>query len=516
MQAIINPGGGWTPLVMNTNAPPYNDVRVRQAMKMLIDRKQAISVARQGYATIGNDLFAKSDPLYASIDPAADVRPREGKVAAEGGGPARHRRSSCARRRPSRTSSRWHSPSPRARRRPASRSRSRQDPADTFWDNTWGVAPFTFSSWGYRAFFTQWLQSFVSYNAQETRWNDASQKKASRLVYKAAATGDPTRRKEPRLRRPAASLGRRWLHHPVLQADDRWGQQEGARDRASRVPGTELVPILELLVQLGTKHERSMRRDENAMFRLVAKRLAAGIVTLLAASVLIFVTVDLLPGDAVTAYLGRDAAADPTAVAQLRKEYGLDRPVHRALRGLDIRCRATRLRRVARQPAARLRFDRLYGLRRTAVCSGSLSRLIFPLALVVGTVSALAARYHSSIRGLQVVDAEPRLAAVLRRRHCPDRPVLASSGTCSRRSLSASRRALCPPDRDARPRLDAVHGAHGPRRRRPVHWIPTTCRWRASRDSPREASSASTCCRTRSCRRSRRSRSQRPGCPPES
>ena len=58
------------------------------------------------------------------------------------------------------------------------------------------MAPFTFSSWGYRTFFTQWLQSFVSYNAQETRWNDASQKRASRLVYKAAATGDPTKRQE--------------------------------------------------------------------------------------------------------------------------------------------------------------------------------------------------------------------------------------------------------------------------------------------------------------------------------
>jgi len=70
-----------------------------------------------------------------------------------------------------------------------------KDAADTFWDNTWGVAPFTFSSWGYRSFFTQWLQSFVSYNAQETRWNDSSQKKASRLVYKAAATADPVKRK---------------------------------------------------------------------------------------------------------------------------------------------------------------------------------------------------------------------------------------------------------------------------------------------------------------------------------
>ena len=63
------------------------------------------------------------------------------------------------------------------------------------------------------------------------------------------------------------------------------------------------------------------------MFRIVAKRLAVGLVTLLAASTLIFVTVDLLPGDAVTAFLGRDAAADPAAVAQLRAEYGLDRPM---------------------------------------------------------------------------------------------------------------------------------------------------------------------------------------------
>ena len=63
------------------------------------------------------------------------------------------------------------------------------------------------------------------------------------------------------------------------------------------------------------------------MLRLVATRLAAGLVTLLAASALIFVTVDLLPGDAATAFLGRDAASDPGAVAQLREEYGLDRPV---------------------------------------------------------------------------------------------------------------------------------------------------------------------------------------------
>ena len=78
-RVIVNPGGGWTPLVMNTNAAPYNDPRVRQAMKLLIDRKQAIAVARQGYGTIGNDLFAKYDPLYASNIPQRQYDPEKAK-----------------------------------------------------------------------------------------------------------------------------------------------------------------------------------------------------------------------------------------------------------------------------------------------------------------------------------------------------------------------------------------------------------------------------------------------------
>ena len=124
------------------------------------------------------------------------------------------------------------------------------------------------------------------------------------------------------------------------------------------------------------------------MFRVVATRLAAGIVTLLAASILIFVTVDLLPGDAVTAYLGRDAAADPAAVAQLRKQYGLDRPV--IVRYGDWISGAVRLdfgvSIANRQPVSDLIGLRL---RRTAIMLGIALAIIFPLALVVGTVSAL-------------------------------------------------------------------------------------------------------------------------------
>jgi peptide/nickel transport system permease protein len=124
------------------------------------------------------------------------------------------------------------------------------------------------------------------------------------------------------------------------------------------------------------------------MFRIVATRLAVGLVTLLAASILIFVTVDLLPGDAVTAYLGRDAAADPTAVAELRAQYGLDRPV--IVRYGDWIAGAATLD-FGVSIANRQPVSDLIGLRlkRTAIVLLISLAIIFPLALVVGTLSAL-------------------------------------------------------------------------------------------------------------------------------
>lgn len=124
------------------------------------------------------------------------------------------------------------------------------------------------------------------------------------------------------------------------------------------------------------------------MLRLVAKRLAAGLLTLIAASALIFITVDLLPGDSATAFLGRDAASDPKAVAQLRKEFGLDRPM--LVRYADWVSGAVRfdfgVSPANRQPVSDLIAPRL---ERTAVLLGISLALIFPLALLVGTISAL-------------------------------------------------------------------------------------------------------------------------------
>jgi peptide/nickel transport system permease protein len=64
----------------------------------------------------------------------------------------------------------------------------------------------------------------------------------------------------------------------------------------------------------------------NSLAALILKRLAFGVFTLIAISVLIALGVDLLPGDLAEAILGQ--LATPEAVAAIRAELGLDQPLH--------------------------------------------------------------------------------------------------------------------------------------------------------------------------------------------
>jgi peptide/nickel transport system substrate-binding protein len=54
----------YNPFTMRVDVEPFNDVRVRQAMRLLVDRQQLINVAYDGYATVGHDIFGRSDPDY--------------------------------------------------------------------------------------------------------------------------------------------------------------------------------------------------------------------------------------------------------------------------------------------------------------------------------------------------------------------------------------------------------------------------------------------------------------------
>jgi peptide/nickel transport system permease protein len=62
------------------------------------------------------------------------------------------------------------------------------------------------------------------------------------------------------------------------------------------------------------------------LLRLVARRLALGLITLWAVSLLIFAATEILPGDVATAILGQSRT--PEAVAAIRASLGLNRPAY--------------------------------------------------------------------------------------------------------------------------------------------------------------------------------------------
>lgn len=61
---IISESGGFCPFIMKTDEPPFNDVRVRQAFKLIMDRGQLARQVFGGHGKIGNDVTSPFDPMY--------------------------------------------------------------------------------------------------------------------------------------------------------------------------------------------------------------------------------------------------------------------------------------------------------------------------------------------------------------------------------------------------------------------------------------------------------------------
>ncbi len=122
------------------------------------------------------------------------------------------------------------------------------------------------------------------------------------------------------------------------------------------------------------------------MLRFIARRLLLSVVTLFIVSLVVFVGVELLPGDLASAFLGREAT--PTRLESLRAELGLDRPaLERYLNWLgdaiqgDLGMSLARKKPIAELIGLRLRNTLLLGL--TAGLVG------LPLALVLGIIAGL-------------------------------------------------------------------------------------------------------------------------------
>ncbi|NVZ40172.1 ABC transporter permease [Pseudomonas sp. 21615526] len=124
----------------------------------------------------------------------------------------------------------------------------------------------------------------------------------------------------------------------------------------------------------------------NSLFKLVLQRLALGLLSLFAVSVIIFLAVGMLPGDIAQAMLGQSAT--PETIAAFRAQLGLDLPplsrfvqwLLRLLHG-DLGASLANQR-----PIAELIGARLGNTLRLAALAALVS---VPLALVLGMLAAL-------------------------------------------------------------------------------------------------------------------------------
>jgi peptide/nickel transport system substrate-binding protein len=64
VKTVASHSGAISPFTMRVDQAPFNDVKVRQALRLLVDRPQLIDSALDGYGTVGNDVFSPYDPDF--------------------------------------------------------------------------------------------------------------------------------------------------------------------------------------------------------------------------------------------------------------------------------------------------------------------------------------------------------------------------------------------------------------------------------------------------------------------
>jgi len=143
------PSGYWHNFVMNVTVPPFDDIRVRQAMKLVVDRQEIIDVLLQGHGSMAYDHPVwPGDPYFLELDLPQDIEKAK-ELLDEAGHPD------------GLTVELYVSdldslmiPIAIVYKEQAAEAginvEIKQVPADGFWDQVWMVQPFTGSHWGQR------------------------------------------------------------------------------------------------------------------------------------------------------------------------------------------------------------------------------------------------------------------------------------------------------------------------------------------------------------------------------
>jgi peptide/nickel transport system substrate-binding protein len=63
-KVLVSHTGGWLPLCMAVTLPPFTDHRVREALRLVVDRRAMVEQVLSGYGTVANDIFSPFDPNF--------------------------------------------------------------------------------------------------------------------------------------------------------------------------------------------------------------------------------------------------------------------------------------------------------------------------------------------------------------------------------------------------------------------------------------------------------------------
>ena len=61
---LISEAGSWLPITMAVDQKPFDDPKVRQAMRLIPDREQMVQQVLSGFGSVGNDMYGKLDGSY--------------------------------------------------------------------------------------------------------------------------------------------------------------------------------------------------------------------------------------------------------------------------------------------------------------------------------------------------------------------------------------------------------------------------------------------------------------------
>ncbi len=64
LKVLVSQTGEWQPFTMRVDQAPFNDVRVRQAFRLIVDRRQMIEQVLLGQGRLANDMYSPYDPAY--------------------------------------------------------------------------------------------------------------------------------------------------------------------------------------------------------------------------------------------------------------------------------------------------------------------------------------------------------------------------------------------------------------------------------------------------------------------